>query len=87
MTGPIVYGKLQSEKSAEENQLCREIAREVSLLGISDRQRMLVIYLLALELENSDAMQEITECVKDVSGGNIFLSTYGDDDGKTRSEG
>lgn len=75
MNDPVRYGQLKSEKLAEENQVCRQIAREISLFGITERQRMLVIYLLAMELEDGDKMREITACIKEVAGGDVFLST------------
>lgn len=74
MNDPVRYGQLQSEKQAEENQVCRQIVREVSLFGITERQRMLVIYLLALEIEDQDRMREITACIKELAGDELFLS-------------
>lgn len=74
MNDPVRYGQLKSEKVAEENQVCRQIVREISLFGITERQRLLVIYLLAMELEDQDRMREITACVKELAGDELFLS-------------
>ncbi len=69
-----MYGQTVSEKMAEENLLCRQIVKEISLLGISERQRTFIIYLLATELENQEHVQAITSVVNDVTGRNVFLS-------------
>lgn len=71
---PVFYGQLRSEKVAEENLICRQIAREISLFGISERQRMLVIYLLAMEVENQEVMRSITSTIKELVGKELFLS-------------
>jgi hypothetical protein len=69
-----MYGQLQSERLAEENQICRQIVREISLFGITERQRLLVIYLLAMEIEDAERMRAITTLVKDLAGQELFLS-------------
>jgi len=69
-----MYGKLNSEKLAEENLICRQLVREISLLGITERQKTFIIYLLAQELENHEHAQAITSVVNDVTGKRIFLS-------------
>lgn len=70
----MLYGELQSEKLADENLVCRQIVREISQFGVTERQRLLIIFLLALEIEDQDRMREITACVKDVAGDELFLS-------------
>lgn len=74
MNDPVMYGQVGSEKVAEENQICRQIVRELSLFGINERQRALVIYLLALELENQELMATVTSQVKELVGDQLFLS-------------
>lgn len=68
------YGQLKSEKVAEENLVCRQIAREISLFGITERQRLMLIYLLAMEIEDPEKMREIAGAVKEIAGKEIFLS-------------
>lgn len=69
-----LYGKLESEKIAEQNLLCRKIVKEISEFGITDRQRLFIINLLALELENVTQLQEITNLIKNFeSEEKIFL--------------
>jgi hypothetical protein len=70
----MLYGQLQSEKLAKDNQIAREIVREIGNFGINDRQRWLVMYHLAMELENVDEMKEVTSFIKDVKGTDIFVS-------------
>lgn len=70
----IKYGKLESEKTAEENELCRNIIKEISRFGISERQKVFLIYLLALELENVEHLRNITDVIKEISNENLFLS-------------
>lgn len=74
MNEPVRYGQLKSERLAEENQICRQIAREISLFGITERQRLLVIYLLALEIEDPERMRAVTTFVKELAGKELFLS-------------
>lgn len=63
MNSPL-YGKVASETAAEENLVCRQIVREISQFGVTQRQLKLVIYLLALELENNQLMLDITSVIK-----------------------
>ena len=74
MIGTQLYGEFQSEKVAEENRIAREIVKEISNFGINERQRWLVIYQIALELENVGDLQEITSFIKELKGSEIFLS-------------
>lgn len=62
-----LYGSLQTDKVAEENEVCRQIAREISRFEISDRQRVVLIYLLSLELENREWFVPITTTVREVA--------------------
>ena len=78
-----LYGQLASETRATENAMCRQIVREVSLFGITDRQRVVLIYLLAMELEDAAQLQAITSCVKECAGGSLFVSTQ---DGDTNGQ-
>jgi hypothetical protein len=69
-----LYGqRLSSEKIAEENTQCREIVAEISQFGVNQRQRMMIIYLLALELENVDELRAVCDAVREVRN-DIFVS-------------
>lgn len=46
--------------SKEKRQICRDILLEIKNFGVSQRQILYLIYLLALELEDNNAMRSIT---------------------------
>ena len=60
------YGQLNSEKLAEEKLICRQIIKEIHAFGINQRQHLMLIYLLALELENAEYMLSITSLIKEL---------------------
>jgi hypothetical protein len=68
-----MYGQMRSEKAAEERAACRQIVKEIGNYGVTQRQAMFIIYLLALELENVEHMRSITALVKDAGGDELFL--------------
>ena len=72
----MMYGKLSSEKFSEENEQCREILGEIVNFGVSDRQKLFIIYLLALELEDVEKMQNIASFMKEFYGSEIFLTEH-----------
>jgi hypothetical protein len=67
------FGETESEKLAKEKQLAREIIKEINNFGITERQRWMIIYMLALEMENISDMREVTSFVKEYKG-DIFLT-------------
>ena len=83
MSTPIVYGQTPSEKLAAENQIARDIVKEINTFGVNERQRWLIIHYLALELENPDEMREIIGVVRELKGNEIFISKSGGLDGST----
>jgi len=85
-----LYGQAPSEKMAEENQVCRQIVREINNFGVSQRQTLMVMYLLASELENVEQMQSLTRLIRELGGAELFLigarepdSEVGDDQNGT----
>lgn len=74
MTQATMFGQLDSEKLAKDSHAAREIVREIGQFGINDRQRWLVIYYLAMELENTDEMKELTGFIRETKGSDIFIS-------------
>ena len=58
------YGKTISEEKAEKTFKCRQIIAEVMDYGVSQKQILRLIYLLALELEDRDQLQLVTDLVK-----------------------
>ena len=75
------YGQMRSERLAEENKVAREIVREIGNFGVNERQRWLIIYQLALELENIDDLKALTTFVKERKSDAIFIADKDVDDG------
>lgn len=73
MSSATLYGKLQSEKQAEENLVCRQMVKEINNFGVSQRQTLMLMYLLASELENVDQMKSLTKAIREVAGDQLFL--------------
>ena len=69
----VLYGQSSSEKVADENNICRQMVREINNFGVTQRQTLLVIYLLAMELENVEQMRSITKLVRELGGDELFL--------------
>lgn len=70
----MMYGEMQSEKIAEDNEIARKIVREINHFGINERQRWLIIHSLALELENIEDMKNLVSAVKNIGGDNVSLT-------------
>lgn len=69
-----IYGQLQSEKLVAESKIAHQIVSEINHFQINDRQRWLVIYYLAMELENIEEMKEMTSFIKELKGDSLFVS-------------
>jgi len=58
---------------------CRGIVKTINEYGISQRMKLYLIYLLALELENRDSMLKITkvvgECKDTIEDSKIVVGT------------
>ena len=57
------YGKTSEEKCVEGLIEAREIVQEILRYGITQAQILQIAYLLSLELENNEALKEISACV------------------------
>jgi hypothetical protein len=79
------YGQLSSEKIVNENMIVRDMVKEISNVGINERQRLFLIYLLALELENVELMKKLTSLVKCDSSESVLLIGKDNDDGSIDS--
>ena len=71
-----IYGKNLSDKLAEENNQARKIVSEIFNFGISERQKWLIMYYLALELEDVEKMQELTSVIKEINPNINITSIY-----------
>jgi hypothetical protein len=67
------FGKLNAELNAEENLICRNIAKEISQFGINDKQRKFLIYLLSLELEDINLMRDVAQVVRENSNSSFLI--------------
>lgn len=62
-----IFGQTRADKLAEESNVARQIVSEISNYGVSDRQRWLIIYYLALEIEDVEKMQEVCSFLKEIN--------------------
>lgn len=69
----IHYNQTKSEQVAAENEVCRQIIREISNFGVSQRQVLMIMYLLAMELEDVSRMQALTRLIRELGGDEMFL--------------
>jgi hypothetical protein len=60
------YGQSDVERDAKESIVCREIVQKILDFGVNERQKLQIIGLIALELENREDMIQITEIVKSI---------------------
>ena len=58
------YGKTDLELDVEATVICREIVQELLNFGVSDLQKLKIIELLGMELENRENMLAIIETCK-----------------------
>jgi hypothetical protein len=56
-------GKTQAERDSEESLRCRQIVRTIVDFGVNERQKLLIIQLIALELEDREKLVIIRETV------------------------
>lgn len=61
-------GETDVDKVTKSLQKCRTIVSEINNFGINDFERVQIINLLSLELENRDLMSDLTEIIKDFRG-------------------
>lgn len=54
----------EDQKWAKEVLTCRQIVAEIARFGVNEEQKLKIIELLALELENRDASVEIARISK-----------------------
>ena len=75
MSDPVRYGEFDSEKRAKENLVARQVVKEINNFGINERQKMMIMYLLALELENTEHMRDLTTVIREMGKeSNMFIT-------------
>jgi hypothetical protein len=74
-----VQPNIEHELSKEKRQACRDIVKEIKEFGVNQRQILFLIQLMAMELENGDAMRAINKAVgevrKEIPVGNKLILT------------
>tara|TARA_A100001515_G_scaffold145037_2_gene151470 strand:+ start:1020 stop:1301 length:282 start_codon:yes stop_codon:yes gene_type:complete len=63
---PEKIGETEAELEASQLVECRQIVRNVINFGVTEKQKIHLIYLLSLELESRDAMNIIVDSVKKI---------------------
>ena len=54
---------IESKLSAAKRMECREIVLQIKEFGVNERQKLYLVYLLALELENREVMLALTTAI------------------------
>ena len=60
------YGKTALEAHMEKMQQCRDIVQEILNFGINEEQKLKIIYLLSLELENRENMINVSSQIQSI---------------------
>ncbi len=68
------YGKTSEEKNAEKLIQCRQIVSEILNFGVDESQKLQIIKLVALELENNASMKKIVNIVSDIVENKVEIS-------------
>jgi hypothetical protein len=63
------YGNTKLEEEIQDVTKCRDIVREIVKFGVTDDQKLQIIRLLSLELENNIDMKRIINLVKNIQEG------------------
>ena len=75
----VVPNYVETKLSKEKRMECRGIVRTINEYGVSQRMKLYLIYLLALELENRDSMMKIAkvvgECKDTIEDSKIVVGT------------
>lgn len=74
----FVQPNIDIKLSADKRRECRDIVKEIMSFGVSQRQVLFIVQLLALELESREIMlrilKSVTESREDVPTGMIDVS-------------
>jgi len=61
----VVPNYVETKLSKEKRMECRGIVKTINQYGVSQRMKLYLIYLLALELENRDSMMKIVKVISE----------------------
>lgn len=59
---------IETKLTKASKQKCRNMVRTINEFGISQREKLFLIYLLSLELEHRESMLKITKAVGECQG-------------------
>jgi len=59
-------GKTEAELDAQQILECRDITKNLVNFGLTEKQKVQLVYLISLELESRDAMNILVESVKKI---------------------
>jgi hypothetical protein len=62
----IKIGKTEKELDADQIFQCRNIVRNIIKFGVTEKQKIKLIQLLALELESRDSLKIINDAVESI---------------------
>lgn len=66
MSNAKLYGSTSTEQEAKSLVKCREIAERIVDFGVTENELARIIYLLSIQLENRQAMLDISAAAKSV---------------------
>ena len=71
------YGKSEEDKKADKTLKVREINQAIMNFGIDEDQKLQLINLIALELEDQNALRRLTGAIHDIKN-NVTNDSTGD---------
>ena len=71
------YGKSEEDKKAEKSLQVRQINKEIMNFGIDEGQKLQLINLIAMELEDQNALRILTGAIHDIKN-NVTNDNAGD---------
>jgi hypothetical protein len=64
----VKIGQTEVDKKARSLSKCREVVAEINNFGVNDFERLQIIHLLSLELEDRDLIGDFAEVIKGYRG-------------------
>jgi len=68
---------IETQLSKDKRKECRDIVRTINEYGISQRQKLYIIWALSLELEDVEAMKRIVAAISSVQEGLVDSNNTG----------
>ena len=66
-----MYGKTQEDLKAERSFQCRQIVSEIMNFGVDESQKLQIIKLMAMELENNNSMKKVINTIREIVENNV----------------